>query len=93
MEIKHDEQSKKGEFYLEQDGTRVAKLQYFHSRPGEINAYHTEVDDSLAGQGVGKKLVAALAAYAREKDVKVHATCSYTHKVMSESDEYKDLLV
>ena len=93
MEIKHEVQSKKGEFYLEQGGMRVAKLQYFHSRPGEINAYHTEVDDSLAGQGVGKKLVAAFVDYAREENVKVHATCSYAHKVMSESSEYKGLLV
>ncbi|MFL6374739.1 MAG: GNAT family N-acetyltransferase, partial [Pyrinomonadaceae bacterium] len=77
----------------EQDGVRVARLQFFRSRPGEINAYHTEVADSLAGQGVGKKLVAELVDYARENDVKVHATCSYANKVMSESDQYKDLLV
>jgi len=93
MEIQHDEQGKKGEFYVDEDGERVAKLQYFHSREGEINAYHTEVADSLAGKGVGKQLVSALAAYAREKRVKVHATCTYAHKIMSGSDEYKDLLV
>ena len=93
MEIQHDEQGKKGEFYVDEDGERVAKLQYFHSREGEINAYHTEVADSLAGKGVGKQLVSALAAYAREKNVKVHATCTYAHKIMSASDEYKDLLV
>jgi predicted GNAT family acetyltransferase len=93
MEIQHEDQGKKGEFYVEEAGKRVAKLQYFHSREGEINAYHTEVADSLAGQGIGKKLVTALAAFAREKNVKVHATCTYAHKIMSGSDEYKDLLV
>ena len=93
MKIQHDDQGKKGEFFVDEGGKRVAKLQYLHSGEGEINVYHTEVGESLSGQGVGKKLVSAMAAYAREKNVKVHATCSYARKVMSGSDEYKDLLV
>jgi uncharacterized protein len=93
MDIEHEDDGKKGEFYLDRDGKRVAKLQYFHSREGEINAYHTEVDPSLEGQGVGKNLVEELAKYAQDNDLKVHATCSYANKVMSRSDEYKDLLV
>ena len=93
MDIEHQDDGKKGEFYLDQDGKRVAKLQYFHSREGEINAYHTEVGPSLEGQGVGKKLIAELAKYSQENDLKVHATCSYANKVMSSSDQYKDLLV
>ena len=93
MDIKNEETEKKGEFYVEQDGTRVAKLQYFNAREGEIVVYHTEVDDTLSGQGVGKTLVAAVAAYARENNAKIKATCTYAHKVLSASDEYRDLLI
>jgi predicted GNAT family acetyltransferase len=92
MEIQHEDEGKKGEFYVEQDGERVARIQYFDSREGEITVYHTEVDDSLAGQGVGKKLVAKVAEYAREKGVKIRATCSYARKVMSSDDAYADVL-
>ena len=92
MDIKNEESEKKGEFYVEQDGERVAKLQYLNAREGEIVVYHTEVNDSLSGQGVGKKLVAAVAKFARKEKAKIHATCSYANKVLSESDEYSDLL-
>ncbi len=93
MDIKNEESEKKGEFYGEQDGERVAKLQYFHAREGEIVVYHTEVDNSLSGHGVGKQLVGAVANYAREQNAKIHATCTYAHKILSESDEYRDLLI
>ena len=93
MDIQNEESEKKGEFFVEKEGERVAKLQYFHSREGEIVVYHTEVDDSLSGQGVGKKLVAAVANYAREQKAKIHATCTYAHKILSGSDEYRDLLI
>jgi predicted GNAT family acetyltransferase len=93
MEIQHEENAKKGEFYVDVDGKRLAKLQYFQSREGEIVVYHTEVDGSLSGQGIGKKLVAAVAEYVRKNGDKIHATCTYAHKVLSESDKYRDLLV
>jgi len=82
MDIRHDE-GNSGEFYIEKDGKRIALLDYRRSGDSEMTITHTEVGEELAGQGIGKKLVAALAVYQREKNVKVHATCTYAHKVMS----------
>jgi uncharacterized protein len=93
MEIRHEDEGKKGEFYVEKDGERVGRIQYFDSRDGEITVYHTEVDGSLSGQGVGKKLVAKVAEYARGRGAKIRATCSYAHKVMDSDEAYADLLV
>ena len=89
MQINHVE-GKKGAFFIEQAGERVAELQYFHPGGDKINIYHTEVDESLKGQGVGKQLVEAAAAYAREKGLKVEATCPYAAKVLA-GGEYKDI--
>ena len=93
MEIQHEDSERKGEFFVEADGERVAKLQYQIAREGEIEVYHTEVDESVSGQGVGEKLVAALANYARGQNAKIHASCKYANKVLSESQEYRDLLI
>ncbi len=42
-------------------------------------AYHTEVNDKLKGQGIGKKLFDNLVAYARQKQLKVIALCPFIH--------------
>lgn len=93
MEVKHEEIKSHGEFFVDEDGKRLARLQYFHSRDGEITIFHTEVDDTLAGKGVGSKLVAAAVGFARNNGLKIHATCTYAHKVISETPEFKGLLV
>jgi uncharacterized protein len=93
MEIQQETTADRGEFYIEKDGARVAKIQYFDSREGEVTVYHTEVADELSGQGIGKRLVHRMAEYASERGVKIRATCPYAHKVLERSDEHRDVLV
>lgn len=38
---------------------------------------HTEVDDSLRGQNVGEAFLAGAVRYAREKGLKIYATCPF----------------
>lgn len=92
MKVQHDENKKKGEFYIEENGERCARMQYFHSQPGVINIYHTEVSPTLAGKGVGRELVAAGVKYARDKDLKIDPTCSYTKSVIDKTPEFQDVL-
>ena len=92
MEIKHDE-GKKGTFYIDEEGgERLAELQYFHSGASELNIYHTEVDDKLAGQGVGKRLVTEAVEYARDHGLRVVATCPFARKVIDRTPELQDVL-
>ncbi len=92
MKIEHNINGKKGEFVIDQDGNHIAELQYFHSAVNEINIHHTEVDDSLAGKGVGRDLVKAAVVFAREEKLKIVPTCSYAKHVIDKTPEYQDVL-
>ncbi|CAN5372889.1 GNAT family N-acetyltransferase [soil metagenome] len=92
MEIKHEEHKKKGVFYIDEDGERLAELEYFDSAPGEITIHHTGVNEKLRGQKVGDKLVAAAVSFAREKGLKIVPICPFTQKVIDRTPEFQDIL-
>ena len=92
MEIKHEEQKKKGTFFVEENGERLAKLEYFHSAPGKITIYHTEVNAKLQGKHIGGKLVEAAVNFARENSLTIVPTCSFAKKVIDRTPEYQDVL-
>ena len=92
MKVDHEENKKKGSFFIIDGNERLAELLYFHPAPGMINIYHTEVDPKLRGTGAGGDLVAAAVKYARDNDLKIIATCPFAKKVIDRSPEYRDLL-
>lgn len=53
---------------------------------------HTEVSESLKGQGIAGKLFDKVVEYAREKKYKINPVCSYIARKM-EKDEYNDLKI
>lgn len=69
-----------------------AIIEYKDVEDGVVDAYHTEVKESLAGQGVARKLVENLVDRAREEKFKIVPTCSYAKKVLESSEEYSDVL-
>lgn len=78
MNFEHQDNGSKGEFFLkDQQGQRIAEISYVWSNDSTIIADHTWVDDSLRGQGMARKLLDRLAEFAREKSLKIIATCSY----------------
>lgn len=91
MQVQHEETKKKGVFFVEENGKRLAEMLYFHSSLSEITIYHTEVDPEFAGKGVGRDLVAAGVAFARENNLKIVPTCSYTKKVIDKTPEFQDV--
>ena len=52
---------------------------------------HTFVSPTLRGQGVAKKLLNRSADFAREKEYKMEAVCSYVVSAFEQSDEYEDI--
>lgn len=92
MEIKHADDGKKGIFYYEEDGKRLAEMTYVWSGSGKIIIDHTEVSQLLEGKGVGKILLAKVVEMARQKDLKILPICPYAKHVMEKSDSYKDVL-
>lgn len=54
-----------------------AHLEYAMFGDDVLNLQHTEVPPSAKGQGVGDALVRHALAYARERGLRVMATCPY----------------
>ena len=92
MKIQRQEHGKKGAFFIEEDGEWVAEMTYVRNAEDEITIDHTEVDESLQGQGIGEKLVAEGVKFARENHLKITVTCPYVKKVMDETPEFQDVL-
>lgn len=92
MEIRHETQAKKGMFFVEEDGKRLAELAYLTSGPGQITIYHTEVDEKLRGEGIGQDLVAEAVKHARENKLKIVPKCPYAKKVIDRTPEMQDVL-
>lgn len=92
MQIEHGEHEKRGEFYINQDGKRVAEIAYLGPHNGQIYATHTEVDRSLEGQGIGSELLAALVEFAREQKLSIVAQCPFVRASFERNpDGYKDV--
>ncbi len=79
-------------FYIHDENKEIlAELNY--KRVNNILiADHTEVSESLKGQGIAGKLFNELVKYAREKKYKIDPVCSYIEKKFEKSD-YDDLKI
>lgn len=93
MEIRHTESETKGIFEVIEEGARVGEMTYSKAGTHKIIIDHTEVDPSQNGKGLGKKLVDAGVAFAREKGLKIVPLCPFARRVLTGSDEYADVLV
>lgn len=91
MEIKHIEKGGRGAFLIKADGKRVAEMTYANAGKTGFTIDHTEVDESLRGQKVGDKLLAEAVRYAREKGLKIDATCSFALRKLQQNAEYADV--
>ncbi len=92
MDIKNKNDGHRGAFYIEEDGKEVALMHYILAGPGKMIIDHTEVDDSQAGKGLGKQLVAAGVKYARENHLKIQPLCPFAKKIFDLTPAYADVL-
>lgn len=79
------EEIKKGnnKFYVgENEDNAQAVITFKQVDNNEIDIDHTGVSDELGGQGLGKKLVAAVVDYARENNLKIIASCPFAKDVL-----------
>ena len=90
--ILHEEHGHRGSFYIEQDGKRVARMTYSRTTAALIIIDHTEVDPTLTGEGVGRRLLDALVSWARETNTKVMATCPFASAQFARDPSIRDVL-
>lgn len=92
MKIQREERGKRGAFYIEKDGEWIAELTYVRDGARKIVIDHTEVDESLRGKGIGKKLVEAAVKFVNENNLLIKPTCPFAKKVLESSEKYEDVL-
>ncbi len=90
--VSHEEYGSRGAFFIEYPGRRIAELTYGRTSTGVVNIDHTEVDDSLRGQGVARLLLDAAVHWARETHTKLSATCSYAAAQFARDASLSDVL-
>ncbi len=90
--VQHEEADSKGAFFINRDASRVAEMTYSRTNATMIIIDHTEVDDSLRGEGAGRQLLNALVAWARETHTKVLPLCPFAKVQFAKDASLRDVL-
>ena len=90
--IEHHDDGTQGAFYLEENGRRLAEMTYSRTNATTVLVDHTEVDPSLGGQGLGRKLLDALVQWARATHTQVEPQCTYAKAQFDKVAAYRDVL-
>ena len=90
IELSFDEKGY-GRFYITEGEDRLAEMVI--SKAGDtMTVYHTEVFPKGEGKGLGKKLLAHMAEYARKNSQKVIPLCTFVHGQFNRRpEEYADI--
>jgi predicted GNAT family acetyltransferase len=78
-------------FEITVDG-KVAGFSEYQRSDGEIEIFHTEIDDAYEGQGLGSILVKAVLDEIRRDGVQLVPTCPFVNKYIQRHREYSDLV-
>ena len=93
IQIRHETAKRKGMFIVDDDeGKRIAEMDYFANAPGEITIYHTEVDEKHRGEGLGRDLVEAAVKHARENKLRIIPKCQFAAGVIEDTPEFQDVV-
>lgn len=92
LEIQRSEQGHKGSWFSEKNGERVAEMTFTRVNPKLVIIDHTEVSDSLKGQGAGRQLLDAAVAWARENDTKFIPLCPFAKAQFEKDPSIRDVL-
>jgi predicted GNAT family acetyltransferase len=89
--VTHEPGDTKGQFVIDRDGARLARMTYSVA-DRRIIINHTEVDAQLRGTGAGAKLVRAAVDWARAEGRQILPLCPYAKSVFEKTPEYADVL-
>lgn len=65
---------------------------YVMAGPKKMIIEHTEVDESLRGQGIGLLLLERLVEFVREEEIKVIPLCPFAKAQFKEREDLRDVL-
>lgn len=80
------------QFYIgESEKDAIARITFIPSGDRLI-VDHTYVSETLRGKGIAQKLLNRVVEYARKENKKIVPQCSYAERVMTQGEQYKDVL-
>lgn len=82
----------KGFFIATVDEKEAGVMSYTQAGSDLFIIDHTEVHEGFEGKGVGKKLVLAAVAHAREKGMRIMPLCTFAKSVFDRTPELQDVL-
>jgi predicted GNAT family acetyltransferase len=90
IELTFDDQGY-GEFSINHGGEKIAEM-VISIAGNNMTVYHTEVFPNGQGKGLGKKLLAHMAEYARKNGLNVIPLCPFVHaQFKRRPEEYGDI--
>lgn len=91
MQIEQETHEKAGRFFIRKNNHTIAEMDYELPSKNILLITHTEVNESIAGKGIGKQLVSAAVGYARDNHFVIKATCSFAQAVLEETNDFADV--
>lgn len=92
MSIQQIDDNKHGVFKLFNGETVVAEMAYTWAGDTMLIIDHTDVSDQFRGQGLGRKLLNELVAFARGRNIKVIPLCPFAKSVFDKDLSIHDVL-
>lgn len=90
IEIKHGKT--RGVAFVQSDKKRIAEMTYSIASDNLIIIDHTQVEESLKGQGIGKKLLLKIVEKARNENIKIMPLCPFAKSVFDKDKSLQDVL-
>jgi len=92
ISVQVEQKEHRGAFFIEREGQRLAELTFSATPDGKLVILdHTDVSESLRGQGIARKLVEAAVAWARRTNVKLVPLCPFAKAVFDREPEFGDV--
>ena len=92
MTIQLEETEKKGRASAKENGTTLAEMTFSKAGAHLLIINHTDVDESLRGQGVGRKMLDKIVEHAREHQLKIMPLCPFAKSVFNKDQSIADVL-
>lgn len=90
MEIKHSDDGAKGYFSAKEGDVKAGLMTYVSAGEDKFIIDHTEGNPEF--KGIGRKLLDAAVAYARENNKKIIPLCPFAKKMFDKTPEIQDVL-
>lgn len=91
IKIEREDNGRKGRFVIYEDDEFAGEMTYVWAGESRFIIDHTAVEGNYSGRGLGKQLVMAAVAYARNNHLKILPLCPFAKKVFDKDGSIQDV--